>query len=225
MKALALLVVIIAGCGAQNQQPRHSGRSRGMAGATRQQDAGRCDTHARNVEISEYDTSGDEHPDVRRVYRRIGQPPAVRLILTCREADLNADGRKDVVRYYSDEGSPLREESDRNFDGRMDIMSFFENGRVVRQELDGNGDGRVDTKIFFENGHMVRTERDMGHRSTAQRWRPDRWEYFEDGRMVRMGTDVDGDGNVDRWDRDSRWSQRQRQAEEAATLQEAADSN
>ena len=124
-------------------------------------------------------------------------------MLVCRESDLNADGRKDVVRYYTDDGHALREEADRNFDGTMDEVTFFQDGQILRQEFDTQGDGKVDTKIFFDAGKPLRAERDLAARSTAERWQPDRWEYYEDGRVVRMGTDVDGDGKVDRWDRDS----------------------
>jgi hypothetical protein len=42
----------------------------------------------------------------------------------------------------------------------------------------------------------------MASRSTADQWRPDRWEYYAEGRTVRIGADLDGDGKVDRWDRD-----------------------
>lgn len=161
--------------------------------------SGKDDRH----EVSEYDTSGDDSPDVRKVFLRIGEGTLARLVLVCRESDLNADGRKDVVRYYTDEGQALREEADRNFDGTMDEVTFFQEGQILRQEFDTQGDGRVDTKIYFDSGKPLRAERDLKARSTAERWQPDRWEYYEDGRVVRMGTDVDGDGKVDRWDRDS----------------------
>jgi hypothetical protein len=215
---LLALSCVLAGCGAAQQPARRAdrGRTEERRGATRpQDDQGRCPTEGRDREVSEYDTSGDDHPDVRRVFRRTGEPPLTRLVLTCREADLNADGIKDVVRYYNEEGRPVREEADRDFDGRIDIITYFQDGRVVRQEIDSDEDGRIDTKIFFERGVMLRTERDLSGRSTASSWRPDRWEYFENGRMVRMGTDLDGDGTVDRWDRDAAWAERQRRDDEA----------
>lgn len=202
---MALGPTTLAAC--NNNQSNRSTTSRRATrpttpGAT-VEDHGRCDVDDRNHEVSEYDTSGDEVPDVRRVFRRAGDPPLVRLVLTCREADLNGDGTKDVVRYYNDEGRPLREEADRNFDGQIDTITFFQDGRIVRQEIDSNADGRVDTKVFFDDdGQPLRAERDIAGRSTPTEWHPDRWEYFENGRMVRMGTDIDGDGRVDRWDRD-----------------------
>lgn len=224
--ALALALFGPPGCGGSQEQTRRDedARSRAMEGSTRPgDDQGRCATDDPRHEVSEYDTSGDDYPDVRRVFRRVGDPPVTRLILTCREVDLNADGIKDVVRYYNDEGRPLREEADRDFDGTMDLITFFQDGRIVRQERDTSGDGRVDMKIFFEDGEMVRTERDLEGRSTATRWQPDRWEYFEDGRMVRMGTDIDGDGNVDRWDRDAAWNEARRAEEEREAVEEAVD--
>ncbi len=204
--ALALAMTSCSGGTATERDRRTAGpRSRAMAGTSpgTQNDRGRCDATAEGREVSEYDTSGDDRPDVRKVFLAVGQSPMIRLVLICREADLNGDGTKDVVRYYNDEGRPLREEVDRDFDGQMDQVTYFEDGRIVRTEVDSNRDGRVDTKVFYEQGRAIRTERDMSGHSTPTSWHPDRWEYLEDGRMVRMGSDIDGDGRVDRWDRDS----------------------
>lgn len=204
--------VLASGCaGSKTGSSSASERGTTMAGQGRskplpnegQAVASHCDAKDARHEVSEYDTSGDERPDVRKVFLKVGDGPLARLVLVCRESDLNADGRKDVVRYYSDDGQPLREEADRNFNGSMDELTFFQEGQILRQEFDTQGDGKVDTKIFFDGGKPLRAERDLAARSTTARWQPDRWEYYEDGRVVRMGTDVDGDGKVDRWDRDS----------------------
>ena len=225
----ALVAVPSAACGGGSEQTNRSttARSRSVAGAGDQASnantQGRCDATAANREVSEYDTSGDEQPDVRKVFLQVGRAPLIRLVLICREADLNGDGTKDIVRYYNDEGRPLREEADRDFDGQMDEIAFFENGRVARSEADTNRDGKVDTKTFFERGQPIRSERDMAARSTTDRWQPDRWEYFEAGRMVRMGSDVDGDGVVDRWDRDANSRPRLGSTREAANGEELGD--
>jgi hypothetical protein len=199
---------LLSGCGAGAEPTGRAATVRAQAdessgGTASTASSGRCDASAANREVSEYDTSGDNRPDVRKVFLKVGTAPLIRLVLICREADLNGDGTKDIVRYYNDEGRPLREEADRNFDGQMDETAFFESGRVARSEADTNADGRVDTKTFYERGRPIRAERDMVGRSTTERWQPDRWEYFEEGRMVRMGTDINGDGVVDRWDRDA----------------------
>jgi len=218
--------LVLAGCGGAAAERRARAdanqRSRALAGSTTAQGPDRCEAQEGTHEVSEYDTSGDDIPDVRKVFLRVGTPPVVRLVLICREADLNADGIKDVVRYYTEEGRPFREESDRDFDGQMDEVIFFEDGRIVRMEQDTTGNGQVDTKVYYENGRPVRAERDMAGRSTPTSWHPDRWEYFENSRMVRMGTDIDGDGNVDRWDRDQ---ELRRQQEQQTAQQRAEDAD
>jgi hypothetical protein len=171
-------------------------------------------------EESEYDTSGDNVPDVRKVFKVMGTPPMMRLVLVCRESDLNSDGKKDIVRYYNDEGRPMREEADRNFDGVMDEVTYYQDGQVVRKEFDTDANGIVDLKTFFEAGKPQRAEADLAGRSSATEWKPNRWEYFEANRMVRMGTDLDGDGRVDRWDRDEEFKREQRAAQEAAAAGE-----
>ncbi len=223
--SLGVISLGAVGCGGDDERSQTAPEAaEETSGADRPaSDNGRCDSTGPGYEVSEYDTSGDQWADVRKVFKTIGEGRLARLVLVCREADLNGDGTKDVVRLYNDEGRPLREEADRDFDGRIDELTFFERGRVVRQEVDSNSDGRVDTKVFYENGQPLRAERDLAGRSTATVWRPDTWEYYEDGRMIRVGMDVDGDGQVDRWDRDGEWL-RQREAEAAAEREaEAAE--
>ena len=173
----ALLVTMgllaLSACGGESQARRERARSGARAQALRgshaDQDRGRCERQGR--EVSDTDTDGDGAPDVRKVFVRITRPGgAAELVMVCREIDLNHDGVKDVVRYYTDEGRPLREEADRNFDGKMDELTFFQDGQIVRQEFDSQGDGKVDTKIFFAAGKPLRAERDLKARSTAERW-------------------------------------------------------
>jgi hypothetical protein len=206
MKHLFLFLVSVAviGCGSKSPNPVTS------PGASQTEttsggevaDAGRCKPDGPGYEVTEYDTSGDTTPDVRKLFKTVGEGSLSRLVLVCREADLNGDRRKDIVRLYNDEGRPVREEADRDFDGQIDEVTHFTNGRVTLREIDTTGNGMIDTKIFYESGVPVRAERDMKGSSTVAVWRPDRWEYFSDGRTVRVGTDVNGDGKVDRWDRD-----------------------
>ena len=213
---IASLTLALLGCGEDPEEARRNApeRAESASGAERPaDDQGRCEGGT-DREVSEYDTSGDDYPDVRKVFLVKGTGRLARLILICREADLNGDGTKDIVRYYNDEGRPVREEADRDFDGKMDEVTFFERGRIARMEQDTNGDGNIDTKVFYENGRPLRGERDMAGRSTASDWRPDVWEYYEGGRVVRSGMDLDGDGRVDRWDRDMVWY-RQQEREEA----------
>ncbi len=201
---LCLLSVAVVGCGTKDPKPVTSPGAEGAASTSGGEvaDGGRCVPDGAGFEVTEYDTSGDNSPDVRKLFQTMGEGSLARLVLVCREADLNGDGRKDIVRLYTDEGRPMREEADRDFDGRIDKVTHFTNGRVSLQEIDTSGNGMIDTKILYENGQPERAERDMANRSTASKWKPDRWEYYADGRTVRIGTDLNGDGKVDRWDRD-----------------------
>lgn len=222
---IATLALALVGCGEDEEDARRTAPARAEAasGAERPaDDQGRCEGGS-DREVSEYDTSGDDYPDVRKVFLVRGEGRLARLILICREADLNGDGTKDIVRYYNDEGRPAREEADRNFDGKMDEVTFFERGRIARMEQDTNSDGNIDTKVFYENGRPLRGERDMAGRSTPSNWRPDVWEYYEEGRVVRSGMDLDGDGRVDRWDRDMIWHRQQEQEEAERRAAEEAE--
>ncbi len=199
-----LVSLALMGCGAKSADPVTSpgaGPTETSSGGE-VADAGRCMPNGPGYEVSEYDTSGDNTPDVRKLFKTMGEGSLARLVLVCREADLNGDRRKDIVRLYNDEGRPAREEVDRDFDGTIDEISHFTNGRITLREVDTSGDGMIDTKIFYESGVPVRAERDMKARSNLATWQPDRWEYYVEGRTVRVGTDLDGDGKVDRWDRD-----------------------
>ncbi len=116
-------------------------------------------------------------------------------MLVCREADLDGNGRKDIVRFYTDQGRPMREEADRDFDGQIDEVTHFAKGRVTLQEIDSTGNGVIDTKIYYDNGEPVRAERDVAGRSQGAEWRPDRWEVLRRRSHRARGTDLDGDGS------------------------------
>jgi hypothetical protein len=221
---LVIALALLGACKASvSTKTKTSGdRAAALSGDVKGSGGERCDATKVNREVSEYDTSGDGVPDVRKVFLNAGTGVDARLVTICRESDINGDGKKDVIRYYDDEGRSLREESDRNFDGKMDVVLVFQDGKIVRKELDENRDGRVDTKIFLDNGKPVRAERDLAGRSTDQKWQPDRWEYYEEDQMVRMGTDLDGDQRVDRWDRDHEFKAKKDQQEEAAEAAAAA---
>ena len=123
------------GCGSKDPRPVTSpGAEQGESTSGGEvADGGRCVPNGAGYEVTEYDTSGDNTPDVRKLFRTMGEGTLARLVLVCREADLNGDGRKDIVRLYTEEGRPMREEADRDFDGRIDEVTRFTNGRVSLQ--------------------------------------------------------------------------------------------
>jgi len=116
-----------------------------------------------------------------------------------KEADLNGDGRVDIVYFFDADGVVTKETLDLDYDGKVDDTLYFEKGKKVRSEKDLDGDGRVDTWSYFDgNEKLVRKERDV--KGTGK---VDYWEYWENGAIDRIGEDLDGDGQVDRWTKGS----------------------
>jgi len=142
------------------------------------------------------DLNKDKQPDVWKLYATKTEGGAKVDVLTCKEVDLNYDGRKDLYVYYDDSGNRTMEEMDLDFDGRIDIVTFRRGGKILRQELDTNFDGKPDIWKHYEDEVLVRVDRD-----TSGNGRVDFWEYYEGGQLDRVGYDKDGDGKVDSWDR------------------------
>jgi hypothetical protein len=198
------LVLLGMACGTQssNNQPRMVARrvSR-IDTAQSREDRSRCDASRPGRTTSEYDTNSDGVPDVRKVYEVVGEGQDARPVLICREVDLNYDGTKDMFRFYNAEGRTVREEEDRDFDGRIDVISYFDRGEVVRREMDTNRDGQVDMRIFYRERRPYRAERELTSNNSPD-FRADYWEYYDArGSIVRMGWDYNGDERADQWDR------------------------
>jgi hypothetical protein len=112
-----------------------------------------------------------------------------------READLNGDGKVDLVQWFNENGELVKETLDLDYDGKVDATIYYEKGKKIRTEKDLDGDGRIDTWNYYDgNEKLVRKERDV--KGTG---RVDYWEYWENGTIDRIGEDLDGDGQVDRW--------------------------
>ncbi len=161
-------------------------------------DRSRCDFKGRrDREVVETAAPNSVKRNVRRVYGVIGQGEDARRILLCREVDTNLDGVKDVVRTYNDEGEPLHELADTNYDGKIDTWITFAGGRIAEVKIDRNHDGQPDEKRVYIAGRKVRAELDENFDG-----KPDIREIYDEGHLQRRGVDLDGDGNIDRWDRD-----------------------
>src|SRR5580704_6257267 len=95
------------------------------------------------------DRNGDGRPDVWRHYDQWGALTEVAI-------DSNFDGRSDVYEYY-DQGALVRRESDRNFNGQIDIVEEFEatTHENFRSVIDVDFDGTADLLVFFHAGRLV----------------------------------------------------------------------
>jgi hypothetical protein len=146
-----------------------------------------------------------------------------------RTADLDNDGRPEVIKYYkmgADPAKPgeqkpllVRQDIDLTWDGRIDIWRYFsDKGLVEKEEWDTDYDGKVDEIRYFEDGTIVRSERDRNNdgrfdivrhykngklerkeSDTNDDGRVDRWEYYTGNVLDRVGVDKDRDGSVDTW--------------------------
>jgi hypothetical protein len=168
-----------------------------------------CDWRSKpELDVSETSGPGALKPNVRRVYKIFGETDSRRRVLICREIDTNLDGIKDVVRTFNDKGEAVHEETDSDYDGKLDIWINFVDGRIAEEDVDSNHDGKPDVWKFYTNGTLQRIRRDRNGDG-----KPDVWEIYAKGRLERIGSDETFDGHVDRWDRDQQLKYEAAQAE------------
>jgi hypothetical protein len=167
------------------------------------------------LEVTETAGPGSLRPNIRRVFKVVGDRDSRHTVVLCREIDTNLDGIKDVVRTFNEKGEPLHEESDTNFDGKIDVWLNFADGRIAEEDVDTTmAAGRPNEWKFYVDGHLSRIRRN----THCPNGKPDTWEIYYSDRLERVGTDATCDGHVDRWDRDA-----QLLASEEAAQTQAAD--
>jgi hypothetical protein len=198
--AIAALAGVVVACGG-GPAPKEA---KVAAGGTKNaanwpaDDKSMCDWKDKpELEVSETTGPGAIRPNVRRVYRDIGEGENRHKVLVCREIDTNLDGIKDVVRTFNAKGEALKENADSNYDGKIDNWATFVGGRLSEEDVDTNFDGAADVWKYYVDGKLTRIKRDRNFDG-----KPDVWEIYTNGRLERMGIDDSYDGHVDRWDRD-----------------------
>ena len=150
-----------------------------------------------DVEVAEISGTGSLKPNIRRVFKLLGDVEHQHKQLECREIDTNLDGVKDIARFYNEKGEAAREDADTNFDGKIDQWVLFVDGKMAEIQIDTNNDGKPDVWKFYSEGNLIRIKRDKNHDGNV-----DTWEMYARGKLERMGVDENFDGHVDRWDRD-----------------------
>lgn len=218
MKRYALACILLLACGGDTPKPKEATTA---PGGTKNQanwpddDRTMCDWRNKpDVEVSETAGPGAIRPNIRRVYKSFGDSDSHRKVVICREVDTNLDGIKDTVRIFNSKGEALKEQSDTNYDGKVDVWIAFDNGRLVEETIDSDYDGRIDVWKAYSNGVLSKIKRDRNKDGKA-----DVWEIYVAGKdgiphLERMGVDETADGHVDHWDRDDLLRQA-REAEEA----------
>jgi hypothetical protein len=204
---LGVLGAVAAAIGCETGRPSATAAPGGSSDLSRWPDDDRslCEgfVHWKNnprLEVSETVGPGAFRPNVRRVYKVIGERDDRHAVLVCREIDVNLDGIKDVVRTFDEKGEPLHEEADTNFDGKVDDWVNFADGRIAEEDIDTTlSVGRPNVWKFYINGELSRVRRNL-HCATGK---ADTWEIYFKNRLERVGNDMSCDGHVDRWDRDT----------------------
>jgi hypothetical protein len=211
------VAVLVAACGGSSTKVTAPGGATDQS-AWPKNDGSLCDRFVHwstspQLEVSETAGSGSIRPNIRRVFKTVGEHDDSRTVLMCREIDTNLDGVKDVVRTFNEKGEPLHEEADTNYDGKVDDWVNFAGGRIEEEDVDTTlSAGRPNVWKFYVDGQLSRIRRNL-HCANGK---PDTWEIYYNDRLERVGNDETCDGHVDRWDRDAQLMAAEEAAQEKA---------
>ena len=141
-----------------------------------------------NEVVKAYDLNGDGKPDAFEYYVR-GKDDQGHPVdrLDCKEFDLNSDGKIDLWRWYDEKENLVREAMDTDFDGKVDVVTYFVKNQRVKEERDFDDQGKPHTWVYFEKNQLVRKEKDL--HGTGK---PDYFEYWEGGAIDRIGIESHG---------------------------------
>ncbi len=197
----ALAVAALCACGGSSKKSTKSGGDTssfgtGEAGEVPRVDASLCDTAGKRV--ATFDLNQDNTPDVWKLSKTVEEGGTTIEVLTCKQVDLDHDGRKDYVITYDNKGGKLSEEFDFDYDGRFDARHFFDDksGKVYLVERDSDHDKKPDIwEKYTKDGALESVKRDRNGDG-----KPDLWEQYEDGQLMAILYDDDFDARVDRKD-------------------------
>ncbi|MCG8422849.1 MAG: hypothetical protein MJE77_33475 [Proteobacteria bacterium] len=203
--AAQLSLVLLAGCTIIGSMAACGGKSKGKGGKLMPSDRAKsvpevdpelCDTKGKQV--TTYDLNRDNRPDVWKLFKQVKEGGARLQILSCKQVDLDHDGKKDYVVAYDKKGAKLFEKTDSDFDGRFDTYYQFDpkTGHKVEAQRESGFDGRFDVQeVYDESGQLTSVRIDRNGDGKA-----DRWEQYVKGRLVAILYDNDFDSKVDRRD-------------------------
>lgn len=152
-----------------------------------------CDTGSKRVE--QFDLNNDGKPDEWKLYSSVENNGTTLETITCKQADLDYDGKKDYVITYALTGEVIAEEFDFDFDGRFDSREHFDKktGKRYLIERDSDFDKKPDIwEKYDSNGNKESVRRDRNGDG-----KPDYWEQYKNGILVAMLYDNDYDSRVD----------------------------
>ena len=109
------------------------------------------------------------------------------------ETDRDFDGRVDLIYEYDRRGNPTLSRHDDDFDGALESVTQFRNGQTVKWQADRDGDGQPDVRSVYERGVVAKTE----YLDGASR-RVVKTVTHRGGKTERAELDLDGDGGFER---------------------------
>ena len=167
-----------------------------------------CETE--NKEVERYDLNKDGKTDVWKLFKIAEVSGTTTRVPTCKQVDLDHDGKKDYVIAFNDKGGIVFEKFDLTFDGSFDAFRKYEEQPGDKKSLlyevqrDSDFDGKYDVTEKYcitstevepcNPGDLIAVNRD----SNGDR-KPDIWEQYERGELVAILYDDEPyDGKVDR---------------------------
>jgi len=139
-------------------------------------------------------SAGAASPDGSRRDNEIRHEACDIKASSAQAVDANGDGRADLTMVL-DGGREVCRAADLDFDGRVDIWTYFDtSGSVRRREFDFDRDGAIDEIQLFSSGQIVQKER-----ASTLSHHIDTWEKYVNGKIVSAERDANGDGRVDQW--------------------------
>ncbi len=137
--------------------------------------------------VETVDINNDGKPDIRRI---VDKGSGREL---CRVADLNHDGKAEIVSYYDAQGQLRRREASYETGDAVSAIEYYEGGKLIRREIDTTGQRKVDTTDTFDpaTGKRTKRERDTNGDGKVDQW----WTW--DGDKVQIDQDKNFDGQPD----------------------------
>jgi hypothetical protein len=109
------------------------------------------------------------------------------------ETDRDFEGRVDLIYKYDRHGNPAESRSDDDFDGNLESVTHFRNGQPLKWQADWDGDGQPDMRSVYEHGVIAETEYlDRSSRRVVKT------VTYRGGKAERAELDLDGDGGFER---------------------------
>jgi hypothetical protein len=192
--ALALgMAALGGGCGGKNKADSTEGLMK-SEGAALKVDTTLCETEGKKIVT--YDLNRDGNPDVWKLYMTVEEGDTRVEVQTCKQVDINHDGRKDYVIAYNRKGATVFEKFDFDFDGRFDAFYQFDEktGKVFEVQRESGFDGRYDVQEVYDASGTLKTVK-YDRNGDGE---PDMWEQYVKGELVAILYDDDYDSKVDR---------------------------